>query len=54
MQDKDANNPDLERRRFIRNAGTGALAVGGSSVDPDAAEQEWLPEHLREGKPVGA
>ena len=27
MQDKDANNPDLERRRFIRNAGTGALAV---------------------------
>ena len=31
-----------------------APAAGGSSVDPDAAEQEWLPEHLREGKPVGA
>ncbi len=31
-----------------------APAVGGGSVDPDAAEQEWLPEHLREGKPVGA
>ena len=32
------------------------FAPGGasSSVDPDAAEQEWLPEHLREGKPVGA
>jgi multidrug efflux pump subunit AcrB len=25
-----------------------APAVGGGSVDPDAAEQEWLPEHLRE------
>jgi hydrophobic/amphiphilic exporter-1 (mainly G- bacteria), HAE1 family len=25
-----------------------APAAGGSSVDPDAAEQEWLPEHLRE------
>jgi len=25
-----------------------APALGGSSVDPDAAEQEWLPEHLRE------
>ncbi|MFM8953071.1 MAG: efflux RND transporter permease subunit [Planctomycetaceae bacterium] len=25
-----------------------APAVGGSSVDPDAAEQDWLPEHLRE------
>ena len=27
---------------------------GSSGVDPDAAEQDWLPEHLREGKPVGA
>jgi multidrug efflux pump subunit AcrB len=25
-----------------------APAVGGGSVDPDAAEQDWLPEHLRE------
>ena len=51
MQDKDANNPDLERRRFIRNAGTGALAVGGSSVLSVSAATEGHKE--RECKTPG-
>jgi len=28
--------------------------AGGSTVAPDEAEQDWLPEHLREEKPVAS